>query len=359
MATQQVRFFTSFDGARIAYAVSGSGPPVVLMPSWLTHLEYQRRSIAWQPWLAALSTRYTLIRYDPRGCGLSDRNVSDLSFDSWVRDFSVLVETLKLDRFSLIGICQGGAVAIAYAGSEPGRVSNLVLYGTYARGRNRRSTTPMEPEKAKVMLEMLRLGWGREDHAFMRSFATQFQPQGSMEHLRSWCELQNAAASPENAVELTRVMFDVDVQAQAAHIACPTLVAHADRDAVVPFEEGRLLAQIIPGARFLPLESPNHFMLPEEPAWRTFVEALHTFLPQATGADAAFDDLTEREREVLQLLARGLDNAEIGEQLGISQKTVRNHVTGIFAKLGVETRARAVAAARDAGFGEAPGHNGT
>jgi pimeloyl-ACP methyl ester carboxylesterase/DNA-binding CsgD family transcriptional regulator len=351
MARQQVRFCRSFDGAKIAYAISGSGPQVVMMPNWLTHLEYQWRSVAWQPWLEALSSRYTLIRYDPRGCGLSDRNVDDLSFDSWVRDFGALVDALRLNRFSLIGICQGGAVAVAYAGRERDRISNLVLYGTYSRGRNRRSTIPLEPEKAKVMLEMLRLGWGQEDHAFMRSFATQFQPEGSIEHLRSWCELQNAATSADNAVELTRVMFDVDVQEEAARITCPTLVAHPDRDAVAPFEEGRLLAQIIPNARFLPLNSPNHFMLPTESAWAAFLQELYAFLPQPAAEAGPVTGLTTREKEVLNLLARGLNNHQIGAQLNISEKTVRNHVSGIFAKLGVDSRARAVVAARDAGYG--------
>jgi pimeloyl-ACP methyl ester carboxylesterase/DNA-binding CsgD family transcriptional regulator len=349
MARQQIRFCTSFDGTRIAYAVSGDGPPVVMMPSWLTHLEYQWRSVAWQPWLEALSARYTLIRYDPRGCGLSDRNVADLTFDSWVRDFQVLVDALKLRRFSLIGICQGGAVAIAYAGRDADRISNLVLYGTYARGRNKRSTVPLEPEKARLMLEMLQLGWGQEDHAFMRAFATQFQPEGSMEHLRSWCELQNAATSPENAVKLTRVMFDVDVQDLASSITCPTLIAHSERDAVTPFEEGRLLAQLVPNASFLPLGSPNHFMLPHELAWKTFVERLYAFLPRPTKGN--FSELTTREKEVLHLLARGWDNDQIGSELKIAEKTVRNHVSGIFAKLGVETRARAVAIARDGGYG--------
>ena len=160
-------------------------------------------------------------------------------------------------------------------------MSSLVLYGTYARGRNRRSTMPLEPEKARLMLEMLKLGWGDEDHAFMRAFATQFQPEGSLEHLRSWCELQRRATSAANAVELTRIMFDLDVREQAARIACPTLVAHPNRDAVAPLEEGRLLAQTIPGARFLELDSPNHFMLRGEPAWARFVEALHEFLAQA------------------------------------------------------------------------------
>lgn len=351
MQGQQVRYFESLDGARIAYAITGSGPLVVLMPSWLTHLEYQGRSVAWQPWLAALTSRYTLIRYDPRGCGLSDRDVSDLSFGSWVRDFAGLVDMLDLDRFSLIGVCQGGAVAINYAANHPERVSHLLLYGTYARGRNRRASPPLEPEKARVMLEMLELGWGQEDSAFMRSFATQFQPEGSMEHLRSWCELQRRATSPRNAVDLTRVMFDTDTSDAATRIVCPTLVAHADRDAVAPVEEGRRLAQIIPEASYLELDSPNHFMLPDESAWAIFVKAMHAFLPAPAAQNAGFPDLTGRERKVLELVAQGFDNHRIGAQLGISEKTVRNHLTGILDKLDVTTRVEAVIAARNAGYG--------
>lgn len=176
MAGRHVRFCESFDGAQIAYAVSGDGPPVMLLPSWLTHLEYQPRSVAWKPWLDALSSRYKLVRYDPRGCGLSDRNVDDLAFETWVHDADAVADAAGLERFSLIGTCQGGAVAIAYAARKPDRVANLVLYGTYARGRDRRGNIALEPEKAKVMLDMLRLGWGQRDHAFMRAFATQFQP---------------------------------------------------------------------------------------------------------------------------------------------------------------------------------------
>jgi DNA-binding CsgD family transcriptional regulator len=202
------------------------------------------------------------------------------------------------------------------------------------------------------MLEMLELGWGQEDHAFMRSFATQFQPEGSMEHLRSWCELQKRATSAANAVKLTRIMFDVDVQNEARRIACPTLVAHADRDSVAPVEEGRLLARLIPDAHFLELDSPNHFMLPDEAAWPVFVDALHAFLPAPAPQTALFAGLTAREREILHRMAQGLDNDAIAADLAISEKTVRNHVTAIFDKLGVESRAMAIVTARKAGFGQ-------
>ena len=351
MKGQQVRYCRSFDGAEIAYAVTGDGPPVMMFPNWLTHLEYQWRSVAWRPWLDALSERYRLIRYDPRGCGLSERNVEELSFETWVRDVGAVVDATRLDRFSIVGICQGGPIAIEYVTQNPERVDSLVLYGTYARGKNRRTSIPMEPEKAKVMLDMIELGWGREDQSFLRVFATQFQPEGSLEHLRSWCDLQRAATSPANAAQLTRVMFDIDVTQSAARVGCPTLVAHAERDAAVPVEEGRLLAQVIPGARFMQLDSANHFMLAEEPAWAGLVEALHEFLPAREAADAAFAQLTDRERELLHFLARGLDNHQIAVNLAISEKTVRNHVSSIFGKLGVESRAQAIVTAIDAGFG--------
>lgn len=354
MAGQQIRFCRSFDGAEIAYAVSGVGPPVVLLPNWLTHLEYQWRSVAWRPWLEALAERYRLLRYDPRGCGLSSRDVHDLSFESWVRDLGAVVDAAGLDRFALIGVCQGGPIAIEFAAREAGRVNALVLYGTYARGKNRRSTVPQEPEKAKLMLDMLRLGWGREDQSFIRVFASQFQPEGSLEHLRSWCELQRVATSPENAVELTRVMFDVDVLPSAARVVCPTLVVHAERDAAVPVEEGQLLAKTIPGARYVQLDSANHFLLAEEPAWIPLLEALYAFLPRPGADSGAFAQLSGRERELLEFLARGLDNHQIAAHLGISEKTVRNHVSSVFDKLGVESRAQAIVRARDAGYG-APG----
>ncbi len=352
MNSPRIRFCRSFDGTRLAYSDKGEGPPVLLLPSWLSHLDYQWRSTAWRPWLDALSDRYRLIRYDPRGCGLSDRDVSDLSFESWVRDVDAVLDAVKLTKIALIGICQGGAVAIKFAAERPERVERLFLYGTYARGRDRRGNTPMEPEKAKVMLEMLELGWAEEDSAFMRAFATQFQPDGTIEHLRSWCELQRQATSAINAVKLTRIMFDIDVLDAARRIGCPTLVAHATNDAVVPLEEGRLLAQSIPHAAFLVLDSRNHFMLPKEKAWADMVDALAAFLPRDAHSDNLFAGLSLRERQVLQGVAEGLDNEEIGAALEISEKTVRNHVSRVLSKIGVPSRAKAIVKALRAGFGD-------
>lgn len=346
----EVRFCESFDGARIAYATAGDGYPVVLLPSWLSHLDHQRRSVAWAPFLDALAARYRLIRYDPRGCGLSDRRVMDLGFEAWVRDLDALVGHLRLGAFALLGVCQGGAVAVEYAARNPGRVSHLVLFGTYARGRDKRGDLPLEPEKARVMLEMMRLGWGSDDHGFATAFAKQFQPDGGEEHLRSWCELQRRAAAPETAVALTRIMYDLDIRTALPLVACPTLVVHANRDAVVPFEEGRLLARMIPRARFVELDSRNHFLRTDEVAWEQFTEALTAFLPAVSRHDR-FGDLTPREMEVLSLVAEGRDNREIARALGLREKTVRNHVSNLFVALGVANRPRLIVAARQGGLG--------
>ena len=354
MATpsQQIRFCTSADGVRIAYATSGKGPPLAMTANWLTHLEYQWRNLAWQPWLESLSRRHTLLRYDSRGCGLSDRNVADISFDSWVGDFEGIADTAGLDRFPLLGTCQGGPIAIEYAARHPERVSHLVLYGTYARGRLKRNA-PREREIAEVSLGMASLGWAQETHTFMQSFASQWQPGGTLEHLRSWCELQRVTTSVENALRLMRTTFNVDVSESASRVKCPTLVIHPDRDRVVPLEEGRRLAGLIPGARFVQLETENHMPLPEEPAWRRFLDELHAFVPAAaSGRDGtAFAGLSGREADVLEHIAQGLDNAQIAARLGLSEKTVRNHITRVFDKIEVENRSQAIVRAREAGLG--------
>jgi len=262
---QEIRFCTAADGVKLAYALSGEGPPLVMSASWLTHLEHQWRSLAWRPWLEALSRERTLVRYDSRGCGLSDREVGDVSFDTWVSDFECVVDAAGFDRFSLLGTCQGGPIAAEYAARHPGRVSKLVLYGTYARGRLRRVDLPNQIEKAKVLLSLTELGWGRENHAFLQVWATQFQPGGTLAHLRSWSEQQRAATTPQMAIRLMRASWNADVTQSASRIQCPVLVLHADRDAVVPIEEARRLAGRIPNCRFVQLEGENHMPLADEP----------------------------------------------------------------------------------------------
>jgi len=358
---QQIRFCSSFDGVRIAYAILGRGPPLVMSASWLTHLENQWRSLAWKPWLEHLSRRFTLIRYDSRGCGLSDRNVTDFSFELWVRDFEAVIDAAGFPQVSLLGTCQGGPIAIEYAARHPERVAKLLLYGTYARGLAKRREMTEQADKAKVLLDMLRLGWGDENHAYLQVWASLFQPGGSIEHLRSWSELQRQSTSPEVAVRLFEATFNVEVEASARRLRCPTLLISPERDALVPLEEGRRLARLIPGARFVPLDTNNHMPLADEPAWQRLVAEMDGFLTEVGHRACAcmsaerFAGLTEREREVLQAVASGHDNAEIAERLELSEKTVRNHLTRVFDKIGVRHRYEAIVVAREAGFGSSSG----
>ena len=356
---QQVRFCTSGDGVKIAYALSGERAPLAMCAPWLTHLEHQWRSLAWRQWLEALSQDHTLLRYDARGCGLSDRDVADVSFESWVRDFECVVDAAGLRQFPVLGACQGGPTAIEYAARHPERVTRLVLYGTYARGRAKRVNVPQQVEKAKVLLEMTKLGWGDENHAFLQAWASQFQPGGTLEHLRSWSEQQRAATSAEMAVRLIETGWNIDVTQAARRIRCPTLVIQADRDAVTPIDEARLLAGLIPDCRFVQVETPNHMPLADEPAWDRILAEMRAFLaelpaePQVRRGALPLGDLSARERDVLECIARGLDNAEIADSLGLSEKTVRNHITRVFDKIGVQHRYEAIIRARDAGLGNA------
>jgi pimeloyl-ACP methyl ester carboxylesterase/DNA-binding CsgD family transcriptional regulator len=357
---QEVRFCSSFDGARIAYALCGRGAPLVLSATWLSHLEHQWSSLAWRPWLEHFSRDHRLLRYDLRGTGLSDRSFTDVSIDTWTRDFANVVDAAAIERFPLLGVCQGGPIAVEYAARHPERVSRLVLYGTYARGMLLRTELKPEPIKARVLLDMAQLGWGRENHAFMQVWAAMFQPGGGIEHLRSWTELQSLAISPENVVPFMDTTFRVDVQAAARRVKCPTLVVHALGDRVAPVEEGRLLAGLIPGARFVELDSENHMLLPEGPSWARFLDEVQRFLKSSAasgvrnGVLERLGALTEREREVLEAIARGLDNAEIAAALSLSEKTVRNHITRVFDKIGVAHRYQAIVMARDAGLGVSP-----
>jgi pimeloyl-ACP methyl ester carboxylesterase len=357
MEEQRIHFCTAPDGVRIAYAVAGRGPPLVKAANWLTHLDHDWRSPVWRHWLRELARDHTLIRYDERGCGLSDWELDDFSFEAWVRDLELVVDARQLDRFPLLGISQGAAVAVAYAARHPERVSRLILYGGYARGRLRRGATPRQVEEAEVLQQLTRVGWGRANPAFRQVFALLFMPDATPERHRWLDELQRDSTSPENAVRFERVFHHIDVTDLAPRVRAPTLVLHAREDGMVPYEEGRILAALIPDACFVTLESRNHVLQEEEPAWPHFVEELRAFL--AVGAAAAppaaerapFSDLTDRERDVLELIALGLANAQIGHRLFISHKTVRNHITSIFRKLDVPSRAQAIVVARVAGFG--------
>jgi pimeloyl-ACP methyl ester carboxylesterase/DNA-binding CsgD family transcriptional regulator len=354
-----IRFCRSGDGARIAFCTSGAGPPLVQTPTWMTHLELDWESRVWRPWLDELAGDHRLVRHDLRGCGLSDRNVDDLSLESWVADLESVVDALELDRFPLLGICQGAAIAVGYAARHPERVTRLVLYGGYVQGALAQAPGQAQDE-VSALATLIGTGWGRPLPAFREVFARMLMPEAAPEAVRSLAELERHSATPEMARRLWLAFHSVDVADLAPSLRVPALVVHCRHDAMVPFDEGRRLASLIPRARFVALEGCNHILQPGDACWTRLWSEVRRFLgpdesapAHALVADAqgAFPDLTHRERTLLDLIARARSNAEIAVALDISPKTVRNHITSIFAKLGVSRRAEAIVLARDAGIG--------
>lgn len=353
---QQIRFCTSRDGTRIAFATCGSGPPLVWAAHWVHHLKFDWDSPVWRPWLSMLARRHTLIRYDMRGCGLSDREGVEFSFEKFVEDLEAVIEAAGLDRFVLFGTVNGSAISVTYAVRHPDRVSHLVLYAGYVRNRLAGSPPPQEAEEARARLKVIEIGWPNDTPAYGQFFTSLHMPDASAEQFQSFNDLVRRTTSPANAVAMLRAFFRIDVRDIVPTVRCPTLVLHSREDSIIPFEQGRSVAGLIPGARFVPIESRNHVLLETEPAWRQFVEAFDDFLPAAPAWPAGIgvappDGLTAREHEVLELVAQGLDNDAIGKQLHISKRTARNHVSLILSKLGVKSRAQAIVRARDAGFG--------
>jgi pimeloyl-ACP methyl ester carboxylesterase/DNA-binding CsgD family transcriptional regulator len=352
---QQIRFCKSRDGTRIAFATAGEGPPLVRVNNWFTHLELDWENPVWRHWSEALAERRTLIRYDPRGSGLSDRDVTDFSLDALVSDLEAVVDALKLRRFPLIGLCQGGVIAVAYAARHPERVSRLVLYDSYLHGAFAGGASDKLAQQARAFAQMIEVGWGRNVGAFREMFANLLMPDGAGSEVKWIGDLQRRSASPATACSLWNSFNTFDIRAEAPKVAAPALVFHVRGDAMVPFEAGRRLAAALPNARFVPLEGKNHILRADEPAWTIFKNALNDFL----GADEQTDEaavgelaaLTARERELLDCIARGLTNTQIADRLHIAEKTVRNHVTRVFSKLGAGHRAQAIVIARKAGLG--------
>jgi pimeloyl-ACP methyl ester carboxylesterase/DNA-binding winged helix-turn-helix (wHTH) protein len=277
-ATQDIRFCTTRDGHQLAYATIGEGPPLVKAANWLSNLEYECESPIWRHWIQGLSRRHHFVRYDERGCGLSDWDVDEFSLDVWVDDLETVVDTLGLDRFPLLGISQGGPVAIEYAVRHPERVSHLLLYGAYAEGPAKRARTPEERAESDIQLELVRLGWGRDDPAFRRVFAMQFMPDGTRALWDAFAELQRRTTSPENAVRFFEAFRQIDVRDRATQVRVPTLILHCRADGRVPPGQGRLLAGLIPDSRFTSLDSCNHILLEDDPAWPQFLDEIERFV---------------------------------------------------------------------------------
>jgi pimeloyl-ACP methyl ester carboxylesterase/DNA-binding CsgD family transcriptional regulator len=349
---QRIQFLRAPDGARIAWAEAGSGPLLVKASNWLSHLEYEWESPVWRHWIRFFSDHFRFVRYDEPGCGMSDWTAGDFSFSRWAGDLQAVADAaLPQGAFPLLGVSQGVATSIIYAVKHPERVSQLLLYGGYARGWSHRDDSAGKREYEAIVA--LSDGWGKDNPAFRQVFTSRFIPGATSEQMVWFNELCKRTCSPAIAARLLRARADVDVLDLLGKVRTPTLVIHAREDAVVPVVCGREIASLIPGAEFVELDSRNHILLEGEPAWERFCAAVLDFMGidhPGGGGQRAFDSLTARERGILALLAEGLSNADIADRLGLSEKTVRNHVSSVFDKLGVWTRAQAIVFARDRGF---------
>lgn len=350
---QSIRYLKTRDGVRLAWAALGQGPALVKAANWLSHLTYDLESPIWRHWIEFLSQHYRLVRYDERGSGMSDWDVADLSPARWAEDLEAVIEASDPgEQFALLGISQGAAAAITYAVRHPERISRLILCGGYSKGWAQRPESEGY-RRYRAIVDLVQLGWGKDNPAFRQLFTAQFVPGASPEQFTWFNELCRRTTTPEIATRLLTARGDLNVRNLLAQVRVPTLVLHARHDEIVPFEAGKQLAAEIPNAEFVPLDSRNHILLAEEPAWAHFKDAVLEFTgrPRGAGAeDPLLATLSVRERQILAAVVSGQSNSEIGAALFVSEKTVRNSLTRIFEKLGVRTRTQAAVLARDRGF---------
>ena len=342
-----VRFQETLDGRSLAWTRSGSGPSLVKAAAWLTHLEFDAESPVWSHYVAFLEKHFDFVRYDERGCGMSDRDPGRLDVDAWADDLERIVGASQpAEPFVLFAMSQGTAAAVAFAAANPDRVSHLILLGGYARGVHHRGDAKAAALYDAVT-EVFRAGFDDDNPAFRDVFTKRFLPEGDPEKVAWFTALVRRATTAETGAKLLAARGQMDATAHLPHIKVPTLVLHAEGDAVVPVEEGRFLAQRIPGAAFSVLPSQNHILQADEPAWDIACREILAFTKGASASAAL--NLTAKERAVLDLICEAMPNKEIARTLDMSEKTVRNHATHIFAKLGVANRQEAILKIKGAG----------
>ncbi len=345
---QDIRFARSADGVGIAYAVHGSGPPLLIDACWLSHLQFDWQSPVWRHYLVELGRIATVIRYDERGHGLSDRGVTDHSLEARVADLEAVADDAGLDRFALLAMAQGGPVAIEYAARHPERLTRLAFYGSFAWDKP--PDTPEEVELFATFEALIKVGWARPTSEFRRVFSSMMIPGGTEEQMRWLDDLQRMAIDRETALLARSQRSGTNSSARMAELDLPTLVLHSRGDQMQEFQRGRELAAGIRGARLVGLESNNHIVLADEPAWPVFLRELTAFLApdRGPGPTAVADDvasmLSPRELDILRLAAEGRDNDAIAAELVLSVRTVERHLQNAYAKLGLQGRTARTAA---------------
>jgi pimeloyl-ACP methyl ester carboxylesterase/DNA-binding CsgD family transcriptional regulator len=347
---QRIRFCNSFDGTRVAYSVIGRGTALVMLSGGHSHLELDPASPVLGHWIAELARGHSLVRIDTRGFGLAERDVEDHSIDAVVADLHAVAAALGLERFALLAWLGGTPFAVTYASRHPGAVSHLVLHAAYLRGWLKRGVGAQERAAVEALVAQVESGWDLRDPIVRHAITSSFIPDSSAAQQAWFNEALRASSLGADAARRLRTRLAADVTALAPRIACPTIVLNSEHDTNPPFEEGRLAASLIPGAHFVALASRNHVLLAHEPAWRRWLAEVGQFLRRGGATGTAFGTLSARETEIVVLIAEGLDNAQVAARLAISEKTVRNHVTRIYDKLEVPTRAQLIVLAHDAGL---------
>src|SRR4029079_8214469 len=343
-----IRFCRGDDGLRLAYAIHGSGPPLVVVSCWLSHLQHDWQSPVWRHFLDQLGEIAAVVRYDERGFGMSDWAVDDFSLEARVRDLETVLAATGLKRFALLGMSGGSAVAMAYAIAHPERVSRLILYGTVCGEPV--TWSPDEWAEEETYRSMIRVGWAKEDADFRRVFTTRFIPDATEQQMRWFDDLQRMSTSPANAVASRIARQQVDIHTELHRITAPTIVLQAVGDRSTTFDNAVTVSSLIPDARLVSLESRNHILLADEPAWSVFIGEVKAFLEPERDAESPANQPTEelspRERDVLRLAAEGQTNDEIAAALTLSVRTVERHLSNTYTKLGLTGRvARAAAVA--------------
>jgi pimeloyl-ACP methyl ester carboxylesterase/DNA-binding CsgD family transcriptional regulator len=343
---QQVRFCRSADGVRIAYAVHGQGPPLLISTCWLSHLQFDWESPVWRHFLVDLGRFATVIRFDERGHGLSDWDVTDHSLAARLGDLEAVADAAGFDRFALMAMAQGGPVAISYTARHPERVTRFVFYGSYSAAALGLTKDELDLEDA--FGQLIKVGWARPDSTFRRVFTSLMIPGATEDQMRWLDDLQRVAASASTAYLARQQRFAADADPLLAELRLPTLVLHSLRDRMIGFESARHLSSTIRDARLVPLDSDNHIVLANEAAWPVFVDEVRRFLAADGVPDSperVEDVVSARELDVLRLVAAGRDNDNIAAELHLSTRTVERHLHNIYAKLGLTGRSARVAAA--------------